>query len=144
MFLSGEISGAAIPLSGLVVMDNHWQGTGRSSERKEANASRPPCRRAGCAQDAVSPGGFCAGCQRAYEHARRQRARVLTHSARLLAESNPQLMAVLVGSPSEQERLLAHAAAHNTDRGRPGHHAIPMAALRDYLAETMEQLHRLS
>lgn len=58
----------------------------------------------------------------------------------MLALRNPEVVGLLADSPRERERLLAHAVAHNADRGRPEYGWIPMAAVHDYLAEAMERI----
>lgn len=84
--------------------------------------------------------GFCARCQWAYERARCDRERDLECRAWTLALGNPEVIGLFAEGPLERERLLAHAVAHNADRGRPGHERIPMAAVHDYLAEAMERI----
>lgn len=84
--------------------------------------------------------GFCARCQRAYERARCNHERDLQRGARALALGNPEVIELFTSDLLERERLLAHAVAHNADRGRPGHGRIPMVAVHDYLAEAMERI----
>lgn len=52
------------------------------------------CRRGGCGESADSQEGFCVGCQRAYEHARTRREAELARTARRLALTNPEWVAV--------------------------------------------------
>ncbi len=122
-------------------MDDHWKATSQRNDQSEATSAHcPPCRRRGCAERALSTVGFCARCQRAYERARCNHERDLQRGARALAPGNLEIIELFTSDPLERERLLAHAAAHNADRGRPGHERIPMTAVHDYLAEAMERI----
>jgi hypothetical protein len=121
-------------------MDDHRKNTSQRNDQNAGSACCPPCRRGGCTGRAASPVGFCAGCQRVYERARCNRERDLDCRARTLAFGNPQVIGLFAEGPLERERLLAHAVAHNAERGRPGYERIPMAAVHDYLAEAMERI----
>jgi hypothetical protein len=103
--------------------------------------ARRPVAAATATKPVASPEGFCEACKGAYEHARTAREAELAHTARLLAQANPEWAAVFADARAgAYERMLEHAAAHHLQYGALPQDAMSLLALHDYLGESMDRI----
>jgi hypothetical protein len=99
------------------------------------------CRRTGCGEPPTCTEGFCSGCKRAYEAIRLVREQTLADAARLLGLANPQWRdAFAEALPGQYELLLLHAVAHHLHRKEVLGEGLSLAALHDYLDDTMDRI----
>lgn len=100
-----------------------------------------PCRRTGCGEPASSSEGFYTSCMHAYQEIQLARERELADTARLLELANPQWRdAFAEAVPGQYELLLLHAAAHHLHRKEVLGEGLPLAALHDFLDDTMDRI----
>jgi hypothetical protein len=103
--------------------------------------ARRPVAAAAATKPVASPEGFCEACKGAYEHARTAREAELAHTARLLAQANPEWAAMFADARAgAYERMLEHAAAHHLQYGALPQDAMSLLALHDYLGESMDRI----
>ena len=93
------------------------------------------CRSPNCGFLGVGSLGFCAYCEAVYHAAIALRARRLEARAARIRDAHPDLFGPM--TPAVRRRMLAHLAAHASERRYRGGQ-LDLAALEDFFGEALD------